>query len=88
MSDSYPTLPESCRLIRERLDRASQEERISILKMALAEKGVHSGSHYDLAPKVTPEATQAIPRNGTTMTTAISEDSSELEDDGEGGVHL
>lgn len=56
--------------------------------MALAEKGVHSGSHYDLAPKVTPQATQAIPRNGTTMTTAISEDSGELEDDGEGGVHL
>lgn len=55
--------------------------------MALAEKGVHSGSHYDLAPKVTPEATQTIPRNGTTMT-AISDDNSELEDDGEGGVHL
>ena len=28
----------------------SQEERISILKMALAEKGVVAGSHYDPQP--------------------------------------
>ena len=30
------------------LDSGSQEERISILKMALTEKGVLMGSHYDL----------------------------------------
>jgi len=32
----------------------SQEERISILKMALTEKGIHMGSHYDLPPRSPP----------------------------------
>lgn len=32
------------------MTRASQEERIKILKMALTEKKVHSGSHYDIKP--------------------------------------
>ena len=32
------------------LNRGSQEERIAILKMAITEKGIIPGSHYDLAP--------------------------------------
>ena len=32
------------------LNRGSQEERITILKMAITEKGIVPGSHYDLAP--------------------------------------
>jgi len=30
----------------------SQSERISILKMALSDKGIVAGSHYDIAPHV------------------------------------
>jgi len=32
----------------------SQEERIAILKMAISEKGIIPGSHYDLAPNSQP----------------------------------
>jgi len=72
----------------------SQEERISILKMALAEKGVHVGSHYDLEP-ANPLKPQADPltvvRRGsdsaatTTMTMASV---NEEPDEDDGGIHL
>ncbi|KAJ7094667.1 hypothetical protein B0H15DRAFT_133815 [Mycena belliarum] len=52
----------------------SQSERISILKMALADKGISAGSHYDLAPPLT----RAVPTEA--RATVASEDS--------GGVDL
>ncbi|KAJ7498815.1 hypothetical protein FB451DRAFT_1014283 [Mycena latifolia] len=46
----------------------SQSERISILKMALADKGILAGSHYDLTPPVTQvptgTANAAVEENG------------------------
>ncbi|KAJ7638911.1 hypothetical protein FB45DRAFT_1055121 [Roridomyces roridus] len=46
----------------------SQTERISILKMALADIGIIAGSHYDLAPpaSTTPAAAETRPPAPTT----------------------
>ncbi|KAF9464459.1 hypothetical protein BDZ94DRAFT_1256489 [Collybia nuda] len=74
--------PEISKALEENEDViASQEERISILKMALAEKGVHAQNHYDLAPS-TQMQTQPIP-------VGSSDDRSESGlGEGESGVHL
>lgn len=71
----------------------SQEERISILKMALTEKGITSGSHYDMttaslaAPSPTARGTlptsQSVPANATQDYTAQSNESEDA-----GGVFL
>jgi len=53
----------------------SQEERISILKMALTEKGIHMGSHYDLPPRSPP----------TSQSTGHS---SNVQTHGDGGIDL
>ncbi|KAH9844263.1 uncharacterized protein C8Q71DRAFT_852765 [Rhodofomes roseus] len=53
-SDAAPD-PEFTKAIEENdLVIGSQEERISILKMALTEKGILMGSHYDLNPTQQP----------------------------------
>lgn len=39
----------------------SQSERISMLKMALLDKGIVAGSHYDLAPPVVAAPAAASP---------------------------
>jgi len=58
----------------------SQEERITILKMAITEKGIIPGSHYDLAPisesqesrqESQPLITQPNPSDTTTSESAI-----------------
>lgn len=59
-------------------NRGSQEERITILKMAIAEKGIIPGSHYDLAPNSQPLSTQPNSSHATTFDTAPSD----VEDDG------
>lgn len=61
----------------------SQEERISILKIALAEKGVHAGSHYDLKSDAT--STQHGSAGTTTSTMPPLDEDSNEED---GGIHL
>ena len=58
------------------LNRGSQEERITILKMALTEKGIIPGSHYDLAPisesqESQPSTTQPNPSDTTASESAI-----------------
>ena len=60
--------------------RASQEERISILKMALTEKGVRYGTHYDLDPSTT--MMEGTPKGATT--------SQNVEEHGrdDDGIHL
>jgi hypothetical protein len=60
----------------------SQEERISILKMALSEKGVHAGSHYDL--KSDPPSTPGSAATTATTTSSLDEESNEED----GGIHL
>jgi hypothetical protein len=59
----------------------SQEERISILNMALAEKGIVSGSHYEMTaapPNSESEALQTMQTRGPdpnhSAATASSED--------------
>jgi hypothetical protein len=55
------------------LNRGSQEERITILKMAITEKGIIPGSHYDLqvAPIFEPQESQPNPSDTTTSESAI-----------------
>lgn len=58
--------------------RSSQGERISILKVALTEKGVHAGSHYGPTP---------LESGSPTATANVS--SFDDEHSGEdGGIHL
>ncbi|KAF8165263.1 hypothetical protein B0H34DRAFT_230861 [Crassisporium funariophilum] len=56
-------------------NHGSQEERITILKMALTEKGIVAGSHYDVPALQAATPSQAPP-------------SSEVRDNGESGVYL
>jgi len=71
--------PEFTKAIEENsLVIGSQEERINILKMALAEKGVVAGSHYDLhTPRTAAATTDPHPPNAP----------SEAPDD-DAGIHL
>ena len=55
--------------------RGSQEERITILKMAITEKGIISGDHYD------PMITQPRPSHTTTASDPASNDDT-IEEDG------
>jgi len=76
----------------------SQEERISILRMALTERGVRMGSHYDINPATsnghdlptsnrseTTTTPAVVHLNGTSATNAPLQTS--ISDD-EGGIHL
>jgi hypothetical protein len=55
--------------------------------MALAEKGVHAGSHYDLAPKA--ESTHiTMSSNGTTAASQAGTVSDNEPGEDDGGVHL
>jgi len=58
----------------------SQEERITILKMAISEKGIIPGSHYDLAPNSQPLSTQ--PNSSHATTSSIDTVPSDVEGDG------
>jgi len=62
----------------------SQEERITILKMAITEKGIVPGSHYDLAPGSIsqPLITQASTTSTTSSSAAIDTARSSVEEDG------
>jgi hypothetical protein len=62
----------------------SQEERISILKMALTEKGVHTSSHYDLKSDSTSTQRHGVSA-AMTATTPLPNDESDGDD---GGIHL
>lgn len=64
----------------------SQEERITILKMAMTEKGIISGSHYDPTTVSQPSITQPNPSH--TTTTSSSSIDTALNDVDEDGVYL
>jgi hypothetical protein len=64
------------------LNRASQEERITILKMAITEKGIIPGSHYELAPISQPLITQPTASHTTTPSSAAPVFDSSIEEDG------
>ncbi|TFK43445.1 hypothetical protein BDQ12DRAFT_718665 [Crucibulum laeve] len=59
----------------------SQDERISILKMALAEKGIVAGSHYDDSPEPNPPLPTFAMQNG--VTPEVEDGDSETN-----GIHL
>ncbi|KAF5344101.1 hypothetical protein D9758_008850 [Tetrapyrgos nigripes] len=59
----------------------SQEERISMLKMALTEKGVVSGAHYDDADKA-PESAKRIAQ------AEPGDSHAEVDDESSEGIHL
>jgi hypothetical protein len=52
------------------LSSNSQEERISVLKHALIQKGVVSPSHYDLEPSRSTQSATADPEPNQPSTTA------------------
>ena len=62
----------------------SQGERISILKVALTEKGVHAGSHYDF--KSNPTSTPLERESSATAGNVLSFDDEHNGEDG--GIHL
>jgi len=57
----------------------SQEERISILKHALVQKGVVSPSHYDLEPSPSTQSATADPEPNPPSTTTVN---------GDGGLYI
>ncbi|KAG6873759.1 hypothetical protein C0995_011578 [Termitomyces sp. Mi166 len=64
----------------------SQEERIFILKLALSEKGVHYGSHYDInSGASTTKTSQPLSNSSTTLPAPTAAMSPEDDDD---GIHL
>jgi hypothetical protein len=65
---------------------SSQEERTSILKMALKEKGVHAGSHYDLKSDSTSRQRRSVAT--VTVNAMSSLDGESNEDEEDGGIHL
>jgi hypothetical protein len=65
---------------------SSQEERISILKMALTEKGVHAGSHYDLKSDSTSRQLGSAATVTANAMSSLDDESNEDEEDG--GIHL
>jgi len=65
-----------------RVVMGSQEERITILKMAITEKGIIPGSHYDLAPISQPLITQPTASHTTTSPSAALAIDSSIEEDG------
>ncbi|KAF8315646.1 hypothetical protein DL93DRAFT_2135698 [Clavulina sp. PMI_390] len=73
-----------------RVSRASQTERVSILRKALEMKGVVSASnpHYDLAPQATPSPSTAIPASAGTVPSAQTNSSHNDSIDEDGGVFL
>jgi len=79
---------DSLRLGRRMLCRGSQEERVMILKLALAHKGVSMNSgHYDLIPQSSPSgpsATGAATRESQSTQAYDPPDGTEDEE----GIHL
>ncbi|KAF5388121.1 hypothetical protein D9615_000488 [Tricholomella constricta] len=65
----------------------SQEERILILKLALTEKGIHFGSHYDLDSSST---TTPVPAEtpSAQLPSATTTDTFQVQPDDEDGIHL
>ncbi|KAF9008979.1 hypothetical protein BDQ17DRAFT_1349302 [Cyathus striatus] len=86
-SDSPPD-PELTKAMEENeVVIGSQEERISILKMALEEKGVLAGTHYDLPsnPVVTiAQLPSSDPSRVSTTNPAVNH----AIEDGDNGIHL
>jgi len=66
----------------------SQEERIGILKMALSEKGIIAGSHYDLAAISDGAQSTGQVRTATTHAPTNGSESVDVDADGEDGIHL
>ncbi|EEB94177.1 hypothetical protein MPER_07053 [Moniliophthora perniciosa FA553] len=68
--------------------RPAQEERIMILKLALAEKGIEMGPHYDVAkPNLTTTTNPSRSSGGNASSAPISQ--AEVEsNDADGGIHL
>ncbi|ESK96067.1 hypothetical protein Moror_7412 [Moniliophthora roreri MCA 2997] len=66
----------------------AQEERITILKLALAEKGIEMGSHYDVAkPNLTTTTDPSQSSGGNASSALVSQ--AEIENnDADGGIHL
>ncbi|KAG5724962.1 hypothetical protein E4T56_gene12490 [Termitomyces sp. T112] len=65
----------------------SQEERIFILKLALSDKGVHYGSHYDVNFGPPPAKTSRPSSNPSTTLPASTATTISPEDDVD-GIHL
>ena len=67
MCEAIPSIPP-----RSLMNRSSdsQEERISILKHALVQKGVVSPSHYDLEPSRSTQSATVNPEPNPPSTTA------------------
>ena len=64
----------------------SQEERIGILKLALTEKGVSVGTHYDLeSPSRQNADAQSHSNTGATVNAEIAQ--TDIDDD-TGGIYL
>ncbi|KAF8812526.1 hypothetical protein BYT27DRAFT_7182968 [Phlegmacium glaucopus] len=66
----------------------SQEERISILKMAMTEKGIISASHYDPQQATPLSQSSIIPSNPSHTTTSSPLVDTALSDVEEDGVYL
>jgi len=62
----------------------SQEERISILKMALAHKGVSTSNHYDLITKQSQGSEAVIPL----PVGPVQNGASDQQDEDDDGIHL
>ena len=71
MCEAIPSIPP-----RSLMDRSSdsQEERISILKRALVQKGIVSPSHYDLEPSRSTQSATVNPEPNPPSTTANGEE--------------
>ncbi|KAG7449101.1 uncharacterized protein BT62DRAFT_662808 [Guyanagaster necrorhizus] len=65
----------------------SQEERIGILRMALAEKGMITGSHYNVAPSNSIPAEHDIQRRGD-LVAGDQTNGIVAESANEAGIHL
>ncbi|RDB22810.1 hypothetical protein Hypma_010086 [Hypsizygus marmoreus] len=78
--------PEITKALEENEDViGSQEERVLILKLALSEKGIHMGSHYDLGPKTDTSSVSAHPTTRANGITSPHEHASNHDD---GGIDL
>jgi hypothetical protein len=77
----------------------SQEERIGLLNMALAQKGVSTNGHYDLSPpalgphRAGPEVVQSTSAERAFTTHNLEEDDFQqpqhrVQEDENGGIHL
>ncbi|KZP32978.1 hypothetical protein FIBSPDRAFT_943943 [Athelia psychrophila] len=65
----------------------SQEERITILRLALSHKGIPTSNHYNLSPQIAHATPSPIP-NGITARSLSTAANPAIEEDDEDGVHL